>query len=83
MKPKFTGWMLTVLFVVVMIAVVFVFVNLHPYTIRFETDDNAQEIAESMEGIAGMTYEVSCLEGCYYANGYITDGCYKACRGIE
>lgn len=47
-KPIFNGWMWTVLIVTALVCGVFVFANLHPYTLRFEMDDNTLEAFKSI-----------------------------------
>lgn len=45
----FDGWMWTVIIVMVIVAGVFVFANLHPYTVRFEMDDKTLEAVKSID----------------------------------
>lgn len=51
-KLKFDGWMWTVLIVTALVCAVFVFANLHPYTIRFEMDNNTLEAIKSINWTA-------------------------------
>jgi len=49
MKPFFNGWMWTVLIVAALVCGMFVFANLHPYTLRFEMDDNTLEAVKTID----------------------------------
>lgn len=48
MKQYFNGWMWTILIVVAVLCGTLLWVNAHPYAIRFEMDDNTLEAFKSI-----------------------------------